>query len=107
LTNIQNSEWLRHLCSGTSASARGRVALAQGGAQLRHLWSGTSGPAHLDYYPCKNPPLVSRPSIVPLFVPSMFIASARNLEFVVFICFNVDFMDDFKVEINIAELFSK
>jgi hypothetical protein len=25
----------------------------------------------------------------------------------VFICFNVDFMDDFKVEINIAELFSK
>jgi hypothetical protein len=50
---------------------------------------------------------VSRPSIVPMFVPSMFIASARNLEFVVFICFNVDFMDDFKVEINIAELFSK
>jgi hypothetical protein len=37
----------------------------------------------------------------------MFIASARNLEFAVFMCFNVDFMDDFKVEIDIADFFFK
>jgi hypothetical protein len=43
---------------------------------------------------------VSRPSVFPLFVPSI-IATAANLEFAVFMCFRVDLMDDFKVEIDV------
>jgi hypothetical protein len=47
---------------------------------------------------------VSRPSVFPLFVPSI-IATAANLEFAVFMCFRVDLMDDFKVEIDVQCLF--